>query len=219
MEGNSYSALLNALMSESDGDSTAAMEALLAQADSADPRLLLLTTLLARRHPAEAKWTTEGVPENPYGWETYKPISVVGSSGEESSSHNNEHQGHRLLEKLRLLRGELEELREWNEALAAALGACTRCWGEDPSCPSCQGSGSPGANVPNRPLFTAFVVPAVRRAQAAQIKEKAQRKEKVRQYPTIGTVPDLANQDLGQELEPDEPNETVEGSNDDRNDD
>src|SRR5215212_1387361 len=210
MEGNSYSALLNGLMSESDGDSTAAMQALLAQADSADPRLLLLTTLLARPQPTEAKWTTEEVPEDSYGWETHKPISAMGYSGEVASSPN-EHQGHRLLEKLRLLRGELEELREWNEALAAALGACARCWGEDPSCPGCQGLGSPGAEMPNRPLFTAFVVPAVRRVQAAQIKEKAQRKAKVRQHSTIGVMADLAKQDVGGELESDEPSETIEG--------
>jgi hypothetical protein len=210
--------LLKALMSESDGDSPAEVQAMLAQADSADPRLLLLTTLLARRLPAEAKWTTEEIPEHPYGWERHKPLSAMGFSGEGASS-SNEHQGSRLLEKLRLLRGELEELREWNEALAAALGACARCWGEDPNCPGCQGSGSPGAEIPNRPLFTAFVVPAVRRVQAAQIKEKAQRKEKVRQHSTIGTTPDMAKQELGQELEPDEPSETVEGSKDGRNDD
>jgi hypothetical protein len=214
MEENSYPTLLQALMSESDGDSNAAVQALLAQADSADPRLLLLTTLLSRRQPAEAKWTTEEVPEDPYGWERHKPLSAMGFSGEGASSLN-EHQGSRLLEKRRLLRGELEELREWNEALASALGACARCWGEDPSCPGCQGSGSPGANVPNRPLFTAFVVPAVRRVQAAQLKEKAQRREEVPQHSTIGTMPDLAKPDVGGELESDEPSETIEGSKDD----
>jgi hypothetical protein len=214
MEENSYSTLLKALMPQSDGDGAAAVQALLAQADSADPRVLLLTTLLARQRPAEAKWTREEVPEYPYGWETHKPVSAMGLSGEVASSPN-EHQGHRLLEKLRLLRGELEELREWNEALAAALGACARCWGEDPSCPGCQGSGSPGTAVPNRPLFTALVVPAVRRVQAAQLKEKAQRKEEVRPHSTIGKVPDLAEQDLGQKLEPDEASETIERSNDD----
>jgi hypothetical protein len=214
MEENSYSKLLEALMSESDGDSNAAVQALLAQADSADTRLLLLTTLLARQQPAEAKWTTDEVPEDPYGWETYKPISAVGFSGEVPSSLN-EHQGSRLLEKLRLLRGELEELREWNEALAAALGACARCWSEDPNCPGCQGSGSPGAKMPNRPLFTAFVVPAVRRVQAAQIKERTQRREEVPQHSTIGTMPDLAKPDVGGELESDEFSETIEGSKDD----
>jgi len=219
MEENAYSTILEALMSESSGDRTAAVQGLLTQADSADPWLqLLLTAILARRQPAEAKRRTEELLEDPYDWATHKPASVMASSGEVASS-SNEHQEHRLWEKLRLLRGELEELRDWNKALAAALGACARCWGEDPDCSSCQGSGSPGWEVPNRPLFTAFVVPAVRRVQAAQIDEKAQRREQVRQYSTIDRMTDRAEQDLVQQLASDEPSETIERSRDDGNDD
>lgn len=59
--------------------------------------------------------------------------------------------------------GELADLREVNDTLAAALGACHICWGGDPSCAVCAGQGRPGFNRPNARLFTALVVPAVRR--------------------------------------------------------
>ncbi len=47
--------------------------------------------------------------------------------------------------------GELEELRERNEALAAALGACFACWGTDIFCTHCGGEGRPGAAAPEPP--------------------------------------------------------------------
>ena len=60
---------------------------------------------------------------------------------------------------------ELEYLREKNDTLAAALGACYLCWGEDPECPECNGKGQPGYFVPEGNLFTVFVTPALRKFQ------------------------------------------------------
>ncbi len=59
--------------------------------------------------------------------------------------------------------GELEELRERNEALAAALGACFACWGTDIFCTHCGGEGRPGAAAPEPHLFRQLVAPAVAR--------------------------------------------------------
>jgi hypothetical protein len=59
--------------------------------------------------------------------------------------------------------GELEELRERNEALAAALGACFACWGTDIFCTHCGGEGRPGAATPEPRLFRQLVAPAVAR--------------------------------------------------------
>ena len=42
------------------------------------------------------------------------------------------------------LESELETLRYRNDAIAAAVGACHLCWGEDPHCPRCFGTGGPG---------------------------------------------------------------------------
>lgn len=70
-----------------------------------------------------------------------------------------------LRERFADMQVELAELRERNEALAAALGACARCWGVDPGCEVCAGRGVPGSRLPQAPLFAHFVAPAVRRRQ------------------------------------------------------
>ena len=51
------------------------------------------------------------------------------------------------------------ELLDRNSALAAALGAC-ECWGQDRSCPVCNGAGIPGWVLPDEGLFAAYVQPA-----------------------------------------------------------
>lgn len=53
-------------------------------------------------------------------------------------------------------------LRERLEILAAALGACSDCWGEDSACSSCSGEGVPGCFLPDRDAFAGYVLPAVR---------------------------------------------------------
>jgi hypothetical protein len=51
---------------------------------------------------------------------------------------------------------------EFNELLAAALGAC-ECWGDDTSCRRCSGHGGSGWLEPDADLFQMFVGPAVER--------------------------------------------------------
>lgn len=67
---------------------------------------------------------------------------------------------------LRRLRRELEGLREVNDTLAAALGACPGCWGGDEDCEACGGRGSAGSMPPDAELFEELVLPAVRRVRA-----------------------------------------------------
>ena len=71
-----------------------------------------------------------------------------------------------VLERLRAqherLRAAYVSVRERDEALAAALGACPACWGERPSCRYCRGEGSPGAFMPDWELFSRYIMPAVR---------------------------------------------------------
>lgn len=52
-----------------------------------------------------------------------------------------------------------QRLEDRSVVLAAALGAC-ECWGEEPSCDDCRGSGSPGWLPPDPELFDELVRPA-----------------------------------------------------------
>jgi hypothetical protein len=58
---------------------------------------------------------------------------------------------------------ELARLREISATLAAALGACDRCWGTEIDCSACRGDGSPGAFAPDPDLFRETVGPAAQR--------------------------------------------------------
>ena len=57
---------------------------------------------------------------------------------------------------------ELAALRQVNATLAAALGACPLCWGDD-ECDACEGGGRPGYVRPDPELFDELVVPAIAR--------------------------------------------------------
>lgn len=59
------------------------------------------------------------------------------------------------------VQAERDELRRRNAVLAAALGACELCWGDDATCPSCGGNGAPGGSAVDAELFARYVRPAV----------------------------------------------------------
>jgi hypothetical protein len=64
---------------------------------------------------------------------------------------------------------ELEILRSRNEMLAAALGACYLCFGDDLTCPECNGAGVVGSLLPDADAFRHYVAPAVKRIRQKQI--------------------------------------------------
>ncbi len=74
----------------------------------------------------------------------------------------------KVRQKIEAIRRELEELRGKNDILAAALGACYLCWGEDNKCAVCQGKGQPGFLTPEQELFDRIVLPAVRKIQESK---------------------------------------------------
>jgi hypothetical protein len=53
------------------------------------------------------------------------------------------------------------------EDLAAALGACPACFGDDLLCDTCHGAGRPGARAPEAAEFARYVIPAVERVRSA----------------------------------------------------
>ena len=64
------------------------------------------------------------------------------------------------------VRSELEDLRQVNDTVAAALGACPVCWGGDRRCEVCEGRGRAGSSSPDPELFEELIAPAVRRVWA-----------------------------------------------------
>ena len=73
--------------------------------------------------------------------------------------------------RVRELVQEVADLREVNDTVAAALGACSACWGGDPNCPACAGHGRAGSAAPDPALFRELVVPAMRRVSILKREE------------------------------------------------
>ena len=67
----------------------------------------------------------------------------------------------RAKKKLQRLYRKQEILKERNEDLAAALGACPYCWGENRRCRACDGKGSPGYFAADEEAFTEYVMPVL----------------------------------------------------------
>jgi hypothetical protein len=64
------------------------------------------------------------------------------------------------------IRAELANLREANDTVAAALGACPYCWGGNAECAVCRGRGRSGYREPDPALFNELVMPAVQRVRS-----------------------------------------------------
>lgn len=67
----------------------------------------------------------------------------------------------RIRARIQEMREELVELHQRNEDLAAALGACSVCWGRVRHCNDCRGRGKPGWQTPDPELFAELVAPAL----------------------------------------------------------
>lgn len=65
---------------------------------------------------------------------------------------------------LRAARDALNAMQARNAVIAAALGGCGLCWGEESGCPECKGAGRPGWIAPDPIAFETWVAPAIRAA-------------------------------------------------------
>ncbi|MBK7830505.1 hypothetical protein [Nannocystis sp.] len=158
------------------------LQDMLAQLAESDPRLAPFTRFLAQERAPRGGQEDQVVVE-----------STAEDVDEPDPDHSELHAVRSRLKEARrvertLLRmdAELQELRTRNETLAAALGACPMCWGEDPECEECDGRGHPGAAKPDSELFHHFIIPAVRRVErlgmwAQQPGNTAKRKSEIQQ--------------------------------------
>lgn len=70
---------------------------------------------------------------------------------------------------------ERQEARARIEAVAAAIGACAVCFGENLLCETCHGAGSPGGRAPASAEFNRYVLPAVERVRTAILRASRRR--------------------------------------------
>jgi len=127
-------------------------------AEHPDPTVRLLAEMWSRREQSEAEPAAEEPAEARPAVEELD-LDDLGLPGQLDART--------LRRRLEHLELELERLQEINDTLAAALGACEVCWGDDPECEACQGRGGPGSLPPDRALFERLAMPAVRRLRSS----------------------------------------------------
>ncbi len=135
------------------------VQELLSQLESTNPTVGLIAKYLAARQVSESENSSEEEAIEVEGEAVYA-AEVQSVAVEQFEQLARVVQ--RLGKHVQKLRVELDHLREVNDVLAAALGACYLCWGNDAGCPVCHGIGTPGTTMPDKQLFAQFVVPALR---------------------------------------------------------
>jgi hypothetical protein len=123
-------------LSQDPGAARTMLQSLLAERAAADPSMGLLMQVMASQ---------EASPAN---------------AGEVTDRRE---RAQRRRERIEEMRAELIELRQRNDDLAAALGACPACWGRIDGCDECDGDGEPGWERPDPALFQELITPAVAR--------------------------------------------------------
>jgi hypothetical protein len=149
-------AMLGALTGRGSFPGAAELAAQLGLTDSTDPTTAMIVQLAMQRErdalgDADDAGDAEAADEVP---------NVPPTHGRRASLA-------RLERRLQAAEVELEELRVRNDAMAAAVGACYACWGDDSTCPVCAGAGVPGCFAPRRALLAQLVGPALARLRAA----------------------------------------------------
>jgi hypothetical protein len=116
------------------------VQQMIADAGSADPRMAMVAQLLASQQAAIT------APEDDERSEEIAAMTLRLAEAE-ATIEAMKRDGRRLIHAHQACREQLGQL-------AAALGACGLCWGEDSSCPSCRGRGRPGMVRPDIELRT-----------------------------------------------------------------
>ena len=134
------------------GGAGASVEVASLFAEHPDPTVRLLAEMWSRRGEEEGDEEPAEAPKPAIAALDLEDLGLSGSPKVPALR--------RRIEQLEL---ELERLEEINDTLAAALGACPQCWGDDSRCEVCGGHGGPGSMRPDRTLFEQLVAPALRR--------------------------------------------------------
>lgn len=137
-----------------------AMESLMQQEDSMNPRMRLMMQLLARNNDAGASHAESA--------DAHDDVDTIAEE--------------QLRTRVSRLQDDLLEAEEMIDVFAESIGACASCFGGIADCPDCHGCGRSGWRMPDQRLFTHFVLPAVRRVNAESRKHSA---SATRQIPVV----------------------------------
>jgi hypothetical protein len=166
MSADIQSLLLEALTSPTGTGALPTVQDLLTQlGEAADPNVRLIAQLLVRRQQLR-ELENETPPEEGVTLELSQSSSETDQA--EMGSREMSRIARQLRQKVASMYKELAELRDRNDAMAAALGACYVCWGDDQECEKCNGKDRAGSAIPDKELFTQFVLPAARRLQRGE---------------------------------------------------
>jgi hypothetical protein len=167
--GNPALADMLARMRSSDPNSRLNIEELLAQQAQTNPMAAMFAKHMAEQKAIAA--ARENLPViDVEASEVDAEVEEIQEQGEDSAAALSE-----LRQYMKGMFAEIKLLRERNDALAAAVGACCLCWGQNLECRSCRGRGGPGFCMPDESLFEEFVLPAIQtlRAQKAKIRSSS----------------------------------------------
>jgi len=159
---------LQALLSQIDpsmgSDALPSTQELLSQLENTNPTVGLIAKYLATRQASEHETNSEDEAEAEEAARLAEEQRLAFEQSERLAQVVQ-----RLERWVKKLQAELEQLRGRNDALAAALGACYLCWGEEAGCPVCHGTWHSGYAMPDKQLFVQYVVPAIRTLQGQRL--------------------------------------------------
>lgn len=130
-------------------DPAVMMQQMMADAAASDPKMAMLAQWMASSHPAPPAADDDDALE----------VARLNARLEQADARilAMKRDGRRLLDAYHACRDRLG-------LLAAALGACGLCWGDDDNCPSCRGRGRPGMVRPDPELRARLLGPPRRPA-------------------------------------------------------
>ena len=163
--------MLARMRNASEAGSQPNMQELIAQMAQGNPILGLLAQQMAERRSVEgevasAEVETDGIDVEACTNEPDDGVQNVFATAYASANA----EVLQLRERLQSVQNELGALRDREDILAEALGACCLCWGEDNQCRACRGRGRPGFAMPDEEAFGELVLPAVRMFKACRTK-------------------------------------------------
>jgi len=128
------------------------MDALIDQMAGDNEQLKTFVQIMRQQQAEEEEALEEEIPYE----------EVVQDSTLKKALIKEQKKSRKFIQLFKMQQQELNFLDGISEELAAALGACSSCWGQEDDCEYCRGNGIPGFYPPEKKAFNEWVSPALR---------------------------------------------------------